>query len=111
MIARDSICRCAHPWSRLISKRSTWNRSKMTTGSGSFEGSSERKISPEALVKSEIAAGNKQPTSSQVADAISALSRSSGEILRSDDPSKLPLPVVIRTQDFSRGIGQVRDRV
>ncbi len=55
MVARESICRCAHPWSRLISKRSTWNRSKMTTGRANFEGSSERKISPEAFVKSEIA--------------------------------------------------------
>src|SRR6266851_2735693 len=55
MVARESTRRCAHPWSRLISKRSTWNRSKMTTGSANFEGSSERKISPEALVKSEIA--------------------------------------------------------
>ncbi len=44
---------------------------------------------------SAIAAGNKQPTSSQVADAISDLTNASGEILRSDDPSKLVLPVVI----------------
>ena len=44
---------------------------------------------------SAIAAGNKQPTSSQVADAISDLTNASGEILRSDDPSKLALPVVI----------------
>ena len=44
---------------------------------------------------SAIAAGNKQPTNSQVADAISDLTNASGEILRSDDPSKLPLPVVI----------------
>jgi hypothetical protein len=44
---------------------------------------------------SAIAAGNKQPTSSQVADAISDLTNATGEILRSDDPSKLALPVVI----------------
>jgi hypothetical protein len=44
---------------------------------------------------SAIAAGNKQPTSSQVADAISDLTSASGEILRSDDPSKLALRVVI----------------
>src|SRR5258707_1277527 len=44
---------------------------------------------------SAIAAGNKQPTSCQVADAISDLTNASGEILRSDDPSKLALPVVI----------------
>jgi len=44
---------------------------------------------------SAIAACNKQPTSSQVADAILDLTNASGEVLRSDDPSKLPLPVVI----------------
>ncbi len=44
---------------------------------------------------SAIAAGNKQPTTSQVADAISDLTNASGEVLRSDDPSKLTLPVVI----------------
>jgi len=44
---------------------------------------------------SAIAAGNKQPTSSQVADAISDLTNATGEILRSDDPARLALPVVI----------------
>jgi len=44
---------------------------------------------------SAIAAGNKPPTSSQVADAISDLTSATGEVLRSDDPSKLALPVVI----------------
>src|SRR5713226_9013087 len=44
---------------------------------------------------SAIAAGNKQPRSEEVADAISDLTNASGEILRSDDPSKLVLPVVI----------------
>jgi hypothetical protein len=47
---------------------------------------------PKSIV---IAAGNKQPTSSQVADAISDLTNASGEVLRSDDPSRLTLPVVI----------------
>lgn len=42
-----------------------------------------------------ISAGNKQPTNSQVADAISDLTSASGEVLRSDDPSGLALPVVI----------------
>src|SRR5712692_3843842 len=42
-----------------------------------------------------IAAGNKQPTSGQVAEAISELSNASGNVLRADDPSKLALPVVI----------------
>src|SRR5260370_30941001 len=45
--------------------------------------------------RSAIAAGHKPPTRSQVADAISDLTNASGEILRSDDPSKLALPVVI----------------
>jgi hypothetical protein len=47
---------------------------------------------PQSIV---IAAGNKQPTSSQVAEGISELSSASGTILRTDDPSKLAMPVVI----------------
>jgi hypothetical protein len=42
-----------------------------------------------------IAAGAKQPTSSQVADAIADLTNGSGEVLRGDDSLKLVLPVVI----------------
>ena len=42
-----------------------------------------------------IAAGNKQPTSNQVADAIADLTNGSGEVLRADDSLKLVLPVVI----------------
>jgi len=42
-----------------------------------------------------IAAGTKQPTSSQVADAIADLTNGSGEVLRADDSLKLVLPVVI----------------
>ncbi len=42
-----------------------------------------------------IAAGTKQPTSSQVADAIADLTNGSGEVLRADDSLKLILPVVI----------------
>jgi hypothetical protein len=42
-----------------------------------------------------IAAGNKPPTSSQVAEGISELSNASGNVLRADDPSSLALPVVI----------------
>src|SRR5258708_11305287 len=44
---------------------------------------------------SAIAAGNKQPTSSEVADPLSNLPNASAEVLRSDYPSKLVLPVVI----------------
>lgn len=47
---------------------------------------------PKSIV---IAAGSKQPTNSQVADAISDLTNASGQILRSDDPSRLALPLVI----------------
>src|SRR5207249_792077 len=47
---------------------------------------------PQSIV---IAGGNKPPTSSQVAEGISELSNASGTVLRSDDPSKLAMPVVI----------------
>lgn len=47
---------------------------------------------PQSII---IAAGNKLPTSSQVAEGISELSNASGNVLRTDDPSKLALPVVI----------------
>jgi len=42
-----------------------------------------------------IATGNKQPTRGEIADGISELSNASGSILRSDDPMKLQLPLVI----------------
>jgi hypothetical protein len=42
-----------------------------------------------------VTAGAKQPTSSQVADAIADLTNGSGEVLRADDSLKLVLPVVI----------------
>jgi NlpC/P60 family len=47
---------------------------------------------PQSIV---IVAGNKQPTTSQVAEGISELSSASGTILRTDDPSKLATPLVI----------------
>jgi len=47
---------------------------------------------PQSIV---IVAGNKQPTTSQVAEGILELSNASGTILRTDDPSKLAMPVVI----------------
>lgn len=47
---------------------------------------------PQSIV---IVAGNKQPTASQVAEGISELSNASGAILRTDDPAKLAMPVVI----------------
>jgi hypothetical protein len=42
-----------------------------------------------------IATGNKQPTRGEIAEGISELSSASGRILRSDDPMKLQLPLVI----------------
>ena len=42
-----------------------------------------------------IGAGNKRPTTSQVAEGISELSNAAGTVLRSDGPSKLAVPVVI----------------
>ncbi len=47
---------------------------------------------PESII---IAAGNKPPTSSQVAEAISELSNASGSVLRMETPSKLAQPMVI----------------
>jgi NlpC/P60 family len=47
---------------------------------------------PQSII---IAAGNKLPTSSQVAEGISELSNASGNVLRADVSSKLALPVVI----------------
>ena len=47
---------------------------------------------PQSII---IAAGNKPPTSSQVAEGISELCNASGNVLRADEPSKLLLPVVI----------------
>jgi NlpC/P60 family len=47
---------------------------------------------PQSII---IVAGNKQPTASQVAEGISELSNVSGAILRTDDPSRLTMPVVI----------------
>ena len=42
-----------------------------------------------------IAMGNKQPTRDEIADGISELSNAAGSLLRSDDPMKLSLPLVI----------------
>src|SRR5467141_162222 len=47
---------------------------------------------PQSIV---IGAGNKRPTTSQVAEGISELSNAAGTVLRSDGPSKLALPMVI----------------
>ncbi len=47
---------------------------------------------PQSIV---VAAGNKPPTTSQVTEGISELSNATGILLRTDDPSKLALPLVI----------------
>jgi len=49
-------------------------------------------VVPQSIV---IAGGNKPPTASQVAEGISELSNASGSVLRTGDPSKLALPLVI----------------
>jgi hypothetical protein len=50
---------------------------------------------PEIPSSITIATGNKQPTRGEIAEGISELSNASGRILRSDDPMKLQLPLVI----------------
>ena len=61
---------------------------------------------PQSII---IAAGNKKPTSSQVAEGISELSNASGNVLRADDPSKLALPVVIFERLRVEGVELKRD--
>jgi hypothetical protein len=61
---------------------------------------------PQSII---IAAGNKLPTSSQVAEGISELSNASGNVLRADDPSKLALPVVIFERLHVQGLEFKRD--
>jgi hypothetical protein len=51
--------------------------------------------SAEVVLSIFIAAGTKQPTRDEIADGISELSNAAGSILRSDDPMKLSLPLVI----------------
>jgi NlpC/P60 family len=69
---------------------------------------------PKSMV---IAASNKQPTSSQVADAISDLVNASGEALRSEDSLKSMLPVVIFERieverlEFKKGHGWATLRI
>ena len=50
---------------------------------------------PEIPSSINIATGNKQPTRGEIDEGISELSNASGRILRSDDPMKLRLPLVI----------------
>jgi hypothetical protein len=57
-----------------------------------------------------IAAGNKSPTRNDVAVGISELSNAAGHVLRTDDPLKLPLPVVIVEQFSVERVEIKRDR-
>jgi hypothetical protein len=47
---------------------------------------------PQSII---VASGKKQPTRDEVAEGISELSNAAGNILRTDDPMKLQLPMVI----------------
>ena len=52
-------------------------------------------VSAEVAPSIFIAAGTKQPTRDEIFDGISELSNAAGNVLRSDDPMKLSLPLVI----------------
>jgi len=70
-------------------------RTKVVSGQPVFPAPTVDKAAFEIPQSIVIAAGNKQPTSSQVAEGISELSNASGTVLRADDPLKLAMPVVI----------------
>jgi len=57
-----------------------------------------------------IAAGNKSPTRNEVAEGISELSNAAGNVLRTDDPLKLPLPVLIVERFSVESVEIKRDR-
>ena len=57
-----------------------------------------------------IATGNKQPTRDEIADGISELSNAAGSLLRSDDPMKLSLPLVIFERFEVEKVEMKRDR-
>jgi hypothetical protein len=57
-----------------------------------------------------ITTGNKSPARDEVAEAISELSSASGSVLRTDDPSKLPLPVLIVERFSVERVEIKRDR-
>jgi hypothetical protein len=57
-----------------------------------------------------IAAGNKSPTRNEVAEGISELSNAAGNVLRTDDPLRLPRPVLIVNQFSVERVEIKRDR-
>jgi hypothetical protein len=57
-----------------------------------------------------ISGGNKSPTRNEVAEGISALSNAAGKVLRTDDPLKLSLPVLIVERFSVERIEIKRDR-
>jgi len=70
-------------------------RTRVLRGSGTLPAPAVATATFEVPRSIFITAGNKRPTSSQVAEGISELSNASGNVLRTDDPTKLVLPVVI----------------
>jgi cell wall-associated NlpC family hydrolase len=72
-----------------------WERTRVVNGPAAVPAPVVERTRFEVPQSIVIAAGSKQPTSSQVAEGISELSNASGSVLRADDPSKLALPVVI----------------
>jgi len=92
-------------------------RTKVVHGSATLPATAVAAASfgvPQSIV---ITAENKKPTISQVAEGISELSNASGNVLRTDDPTRLALPVVIfeRLQverlEIKRDHGWVRLRI
>ena len=75
--------------------KTAWERTRVMNGPPALPAPAVVSTTFEVPQSIVIAAGSKQPTSSQVAEGISELSNASGNVLRADDPSKLALPVVI----------------
>jgi hypothetical protein len=57
-----------------------------------------------------IAAGNKSPTRNEVAEGISELSSAAGKVLRTNEPLKLPLPLLIVERFSVESVEIKRDR-
>ena len=57
-----------------------------------------------------IAAGNKSPTLNEVAEGISELNSAAGKVLRTNDPLKLPLPLLIVERFSVERVEIKRDR-
>jgi hypothetical protein len=64
-------------------------------------------VSPSSII---IAAANKSPTRGEVAQGISELSNAAGNVLRTDEPLKLPRPVLIVERFSVERVDIKRDR-